>query len=349
MARTPAILALLLAPWAPSARGAEVDWGLFAELGGGQDTNPERLFGPEGRGVPPEGFAAALARARGALELERFRLSARLTGAARLYPGRPDATAAAGRLEAELQQGIAGSLAAAAELESSGLAERGHRLDQRTLRALAGLRWDPGTFGASLTAGFGLFEPLAADLRPLRARGPEGWLRAHWTPEPRHALSAGLGLWSAGYPAWHELAQERRRDDTFTATGEYAFRGPLLAAFAYAWSSNRSTAVGGAYERHRLTARGAAFLPLDLSLALRASLQWTRYPEPLFLREQLLAGGGESQNAAEARLARRLGRLELALSFARYWSEAVSGGSAPSFSRNVTSLTVGFGGSSGDR
>jgi hypothetical protein len=348
VARAPTILVLLLAPWAPFARAADVDWALSAEVGGGQDTNPERLSGPEGRGASPEGFAAALARARGALELERFRLSARLTGAARLYPGRPDATAAAGRLEADLRQGIAGSLAATAELDSSGLAERGHRLDQRTLRALAGLRWDPGTFGASLTGGYGLFEPLAAELRPLRARGPEGWLRAHWAPEPRHAFSAGLGLWSAGYPGWPE-GQARRRDDTFTATGEYAFRGPLLAAFAYAWSSNRSTAAGGAYERHRVTARGAAFLPLDLSLALRASLQWTRYPEPLLLPEQLLAGGGESQNAVEARLARRLGRLEIALSFAYYWSEAVSGGTAPSFSRSVTSLTAGFGGSSGDR
>ncbi len=349
VARAPTILALLLALAASSARGADVDWALSAELGGGQDTNPERLSGPEGRRASPEGFAATLARVRGALEGERFLLSARISGAARYYPGRPGATAAAGRLEAELRQGIAGPLAAAAELDLSGLAERDHRLDQRTLKALAGLAWEPGAFGASLTGGFGLFEPLGAGLRPLRARGPEGWLRAHFSPAPRHDLSAGLGLWSADYPGWPEVAQARRRDETFTASGEYAFRGPFLAALGYAWSSNRSTAAGGAYERHRVTARGAAFLPLDLSLALRASLQWTRYPEPLLLPEQLLAGGGESQNAAEVRLARTLGRLEIALSFAHYWSEAVSGGTAPSFSRSVTSLTVGGSAASGER
>jgi hypothetical protein len=347
---SPAPLALLLALAAPAASGAEGEWDLAAELGGGQDTNPERVSGSGGPGAAPEGFAAALARARGALEGDRYRLSARLTGAARLYPGRPDASAGAARLEADARRGIAGPLGSAAELDASGLSERGHRLDQRMLRARAGLRWDPGSWSASLAGGWALFEPLGAELRPFRASGPEAWLRSSWAPAQRHVLSAGLGLWSAGYPGWPAVAQARRRDDTFTATAEYAWRGPLLAALSYAWSSNRSTAPGGAFERHRVTARGAALLPLDLSLALQASLQWTRYPEPLFLSQQLLAGGGESQNAVDARLVRRLGgSFELALSFARYWNEAVSGGTAPSFGRSVTSLALGWRGSSGDR
>lgn len=344
-ARAPLVLLLALA--AAAARGAEGEWDLSAELGGGHDTNPDRIAGP---GAVPEGFAAALARARGALDGERFRLSARLTGGVRLYPGRTGADALAGRLEADLRRELSGALAAAAELDASGLAERSHRLDQRTLRAQAGLRWDPGRWSASLAGGWALFEPVGAELRPFRASGPELWLRGTGSPARGHVLSAGLGLWSAGYPGWPEAAQARRRDDTFTATAEYAWRGPLLAALSYAWSSNRSTAPGGAFERHRVTARGAAFLPLDLSLALRVSLQWTRYPEPLFLAQQLLAGGGESQDAVEARLVRPLGgSLELALSFARYWSESVSGGAAPSFSRSVTSLTLGWRGGSGER
>jgi hypothetical protein len=344
---------LLLALAAPVASGAEGEWDLGAELGGGQDTNPERVSGPGGPGPAPEAFATALARARGGLEGDRYRLSARLTGAARLYPGRPDASAGGARLEADARREISGPLAAAAELDASGLSERGHRLDQRTLRAQGGLRWDPGRWSASLAGGWALFEPLGAELRPFRASGPELWLRGALgagTAAQRHVLSAGLGLWSAGYPGWPEAAQARRRDDTLTAMAEYAWRGPMLAALSYAWSSNRSTAPGGAFERHRVTARGAAFLPLELSLALRASLQWTRYPEPLYLAQQLLAGGGESQNAVEARLARRLGgSFELALSFAHYWSEAVSGGTAPGFARSVTSLTAGWRGGSGDR
>jgi hypothetical protein len=334
-------LLVLVALAAPPARGAEGEWDLRAEMGAGLDGNPDRIAGA---GASPQGFAAALASARGVLEGETYRLAARLSGGARLYPNRPEATAGAGRLEAEARRRLEGPLAAEAELGASDLSEWGHRLDQQSLRGGAGLRWDPGGWSASLGGGWTLFAPGAPELRGFRASGPEAWLRGSWAPARRHLLAASAGVWRAGYPGWPEVAQAIRRDDTWTASADYAWRGPLVAGLGYAWSTNRSTAPGGAYERHRVTARGAAFLPRDLALAIRASLQWSRYPEPLHLTEQLLlAQGGESQNAVEARLTVPLaGSLELALALAHYWSEAVSGGTAPAFSRSVTSIAIGW-------
>lgn len=335
---TTLLCALALA--APAGGGAAGEWDLRVELGGGLDTNPERLAGP---GAEAEGFATALARARGALEGERLRLSGDLSLGGRLYPGRPGATAGASRLDGAARLALGDGLAAAAAIAASTLAERGHRLDHQALRGEGALRWERGEWGTSLSGGWTLFAPGDPVLRRFQASGPEGWLRASFTPATAHALSAGLGLWRAAYPRW-DVPAEERRDLSWTAAAEYGYRGAVLATLGYAWTSNRSSAAGGDFERHRVTARGAAFLPLDLSLALRVSLQWSRYPEPLYLPQQLLlAEGQESQNAFEARLVRPLGESwELALAFAHYRSEVARGGAAPDFARSVASLTVGW-------
>lgn len=346
MRQAEALLPLLLALAAPAARGADGEWDLGAELGGGVDTNPDRLAGG---GAEAGGFALALGRARAALEGEAWRAAVRLGAGARLYPSRSGATAGAWRLEAASSRDLAGSLQAQAGLAASGLSEVGGRLDRRALRGLAGLRWDPGAFGASLEGGWAMFGPRGAELRAFRASGPEGRLLASWSPSPRHLLTAGIDLWRADYPGWPAAAGAGRRDDTATASAEYAWSGPLLAALGYSFSSGRSTAPGGDLERHRVSARAAAALPRGLTLAIRASLQWSRYPEPLYLPQQLLlAAGGESQDAVEARLTVPLGgSFELALASAAYWSEAVSGGTAPSFFRSATSLTAAWRAGSG--
>ncbi len=340
--RAPALVAALLAAVSPAtSRAAAQELELEAELGTGLDTNPERV---EGAGARSDGFASALVRARARATGERFGLFASLTEAGRLYPGASGATAVASRLEASTRLSLSPQLSAGAAVLASDLTERGDRLDQDALHAEASLAFAASPWSASLAGGWTLFAPRPQPVRAFLASGPEARLRASWAASREHVLSAGYGLWSASYPRWADIAPGGRDDRTQTVWAEYAHRGSFLASLGYAYSWDRSSAAGGDFERHRVTARGATFLPLRLSLAARASLQWSHYPEPLFVTEQLLlAQGQENQNALEVRLARPLSEaLELAVTFALYGGELAAAGSAPGFARSVLSATIGW-------
>ncbi len=332
--------ALVVAP-PVAAAAADHELGLRAELGSGIDTNPERILG---EGARAREYALALVQVKGWLEGDRYRLAARLTEGARLYLGLPDASASASRLEATARASLRHGIAAGAAISANDLTERGSELDQDSLHAESSLLGEAGPWSASLSGGWTLFAPRAAPLRAFEASGPEASLRAGWAPARKHTLSAGYGMWWADYPRWGELAPGGRDDRTGSVSAEYAYQGELLAALGYAYSWNRSSAAGGAFERHRVTARGAAHLPGDLTLAVRGSLQWSHYPEPLFIEQQLLlALGQESQDALEARLSHPLWEgLELSLACAFYRNEAVQGGPALGYSRTLLFATVGW-------
>jgi len=335
-----ALLAALAVASPARAPAAEGELELQLEAGGGADSNPTRAL--DGGG-PAGGFGLALVRARAEVLGERLRFQAALDEAARLYPGVAEATALASRLEASLRLALGAGLAAEASVSARDLTERGHALDQDALRAEASLGWARAGLGAALAGGFVLFAPREATLRPFLASGPEATLRAWWSPRPEHSLSASGSVWWASYPRWGELAPGGRSDRTTTLSAEYAWRGDFLAALGYAFSHDASSAEGGDHDRHRVTARGAVLLPLELTLALRAALQWSSYPRPLLLSEQiLLAAGQENQDVLELRLTRPLGAdLELAIAAALYRAEAVRGGGAtPDYTRAVLSTTL---------
>jgi hypothetical protein len=339
--RATALVAALLAAACPaSSRAADSAWELEAELGSGLDTNPDRLEGP---GARSGGFTSLRVRGKARSSGERLGLSAALTEAGRLYPGFSDATAVASKLDASARLALSPRLSAGAAVLASDLTESGGRLDQDALHAEASLAWAGGRWGASLSGGWTLFAPRPQPVRAFLASGPEARLRTWWAPARGHVLAAGYSWWSAGYPRW-DVAPGGRDDRTQTVWAEYAHRGSFLAALGYAYSWNTSTAAGGAFQRHRVTGRAAAFLPLRFSLAARASLEWAHYPEPLFVAEELLlAQGQETQDALEVRLTRPVGgSVDVGLSLALYGGEAVAGGAAPGFSRTVLSAVVGW-------
>ena len=324
-----------------SSQATDSELELEGELRTGVDTNPERLEGP---GARSDGFASLLVRGKARSSGERFGLAAALTEAGRLYPGVSGATAVASRLDASARLSLSPRLSAGAAVLASDLTESGDRLDQNALHAEASLAWAGGRWGASLSGGWTLFVPRPQPVRAFLASGPEARLRAWWAAAREHVLAAGYSWWSAGYPRWNDIAPGGRDDRTQTVWAEYAHRGSFLAALGYAYSWNTSTAAGGAFQRHRVTARAAAFLPFRFSLAARASLQWAHYPEPLFVAEELLlAQGQETQDALEVRLTRPIGgSVDVGLAFALYGSESVADGAAPGFSRTVLSAVVGW-------
>jgi hypothetical protein len=330
------LLAALLVLASPPAR-AEGGLDLWFEAGGGADTNPRRLPGPEDG---PRGFTSLLGRARLSLEGEAARGLVTLTEAARLYPSSGDATALASRLEAagrwRLGEGVAATLSGAATDYRSGPAarppggaSRGPELDRA--------RWGVLAAGWSRCPGD---RPA-----PFRSSGPEGWLRATLAPSSAHRLAGALGASLADYPAWSDLgppAGPSRADRALLAGLDWSFRGEALLSAGWSFTLNRSDAAGGDFTRHRFTASAATRLPAELTLAARAALQWTRWPDPLLLPASVrLAEGQEALDTVEARLSRPLlGPVELSLSLAWYHADGTA--EVPGYQRAVATLAVGW-------
>jgi hypothetical protein len=340
----PAAAILLLATAGEVRAQAEPEGGLAADLwaesGAGVDSNPRRLAGAAGA----EGFATALARGRLRWEREGGRLSLALAEAGRLYPGARGADALASRLEAAGSVPLPWGLALAGSAVASDLTERDGLSDRHALRGEAALGWAGRSLGGSLAAGWSLFSPREASLRAFRSRGPEGWLRAWWRPSRGHRLAVAAGATWAIYPGWAALAAaEPTRDDTaFTGTAEWSWTGPALVAAGWAYTRNASGARGGDFERHRATLRTAVHLGEESTLALRAALQWTRYPDSLFAgAQQRLAEGQEGLDLVEARLARHLGG-PWELAGTATFTRAEGGPGAPAYSRLVGVLSLGW-------
>ena len=313
-----------------------------AELGAGLDDNPDRLTGS---GSPAAEFLSLLVKARGSLEGEGAQVRATLIEGGRLYPGPSQADAVASLFEASASAGLSRTLTAGLELRASDLSEEGQVLDDDTVRAQALLAYRVGRLRARLGAGFGLDRPRGPTLWAFEALGPEASIGLEVVPARQHALSAGYAVEYDDYPRFAELAQRERADTTQTLLVDYRYDGDFLAGLGYAYAWNRSSAPGGDFERHRLTARLAAYLPLELTLALRVALQWSHYPQPLYLEEQLLLAE-ENQNLLEVRLTRPLCEgLELALAGSAYREEATPGTPAPGFARDLVSLSLVWRGS----
>ncbi len=335
------VAALALAPIA--ARAAAVDLSVDGELGGGVDSNPARVLGAPGTA---DAFLSALARARLDAAGDRFSASAQLAEAGRLYATVGEATAAGSRLDASARYVLVDGLSAGLALLASDLTERGHRLDQDALDAVASLAWTAAGWRLYGGAGWTLFAPRDAPLRPFLASGPRAVLGVDREIAHGERLALGYDVAAPAYPRWRELAGADRGDWTHTLSAELVHRGAFIAAVGYAYTWNRSSAAGGAFERHRVHGRVAAYVVGDLAVAARLSLQWSSYPDPLYLAQQLLLSEGQQNlDALEARVTYPLrGRLELAAALALYRAEAaVAPGDVPSFTRAVATLGLAWG------
>ena len=112
----------------------------------------------------------------------------------------------------------------------------------------------------------------------------------------------------------------RRRDAQFGGQASYAYRGPVAVQGGYAYLRINSTSYGEASERHRLWAAASAKLPLRLYASLQAAWQFIRYPDGIFLSQDLLLLDDESQSSLGAKLAfAATEQLDVELRYATYW------------------------------
>jgi hypothetical protein len=268
--RRPLALPLALAIAAP-ALADDGAWEARGEIGGGVDTNPERLAGP---GSSAAGFASALVEARSRVDGEGRRASVRIAEAARLYPEAPQTNALGSRLEMEVGFGLGAGFGAGASLTGSDLRERSGLLDQGTLRGETTLAWEGERWGASGGIAWSLFAPRHGDFRRFAAQGPELAARFSHAPSRGHTVALGATWRASDYGAW----PGGRRDRAGGGSAEWAFRGPFLVSARYDLTENRSSDEGGDFRRHRVAFAAAAYLGGETSLAVRARFQRSRYP-----------------------------------------------------------------------
>jgi hypothetical protein len=331
-----AALLLLLAA-APAAAGAETAWRVRAEAGPGWDSNALRVAG--GPSPDDDAFAELALRARGRVERGRWRLDAGLAEGLRAFAG----ASAADVLASRLDLGAARAVGARAEAGLDGFArdlrERGGARDQHEAQALAWGRLRAGRLVWAAGAGWSLFAPRAAGLRAFRRDGPLLQASATAALSREHSLQLRWGFSAAAHPGW-----PGGRDDRGHAAGlEWTWDGPVLVALGYGYARNDSSVAAGEWRRHRLTARVAASLPLEVTAAARAGLQRSSYPGGAALSEELFVGqGDETQNATELQLSRPLaGAAELVLRVAHYRSE-LGGGAALGFRRSLAQLAIAW-------
>ncbi|MFN0063584.1 MAG: hypothetical protein ACKVPX_13840 [Myxococcaceae bacterium] len=152
---------------------------------------------------------------------------------------------------------------------------------------------------------------------------PEVSLQARWRFLPKHQLYAAsdLGFRTYSGPArdasFVDTALQRRDIATSTALG-YRFRGPVALGLEYRFSLLASNSVGESMQRHRIFASVGVALPWELFLLGQASIQFTRFPDGVFLSpEVFLIDDDESLNSATLKVARPLTRwLDIEMRYA---------------------------------
>jgi len=329
--------ALLAAAPAPAEDGpGEKPLRAEAELGPGFDSNPLRGAGGDPGGDAFLGGSVRLGAASRPGD-DRLQVGASLTEGWRLFVSQRDGDLLVSRLEARASWGARDSVRPAATLALKDLSEGAGVRNQHEVHALLSVGLQAGDVDLGGGGGWAAVVPRNQALRGFRRDGPAAALWATWRPARSSLLSGRCEAARWRHPHW----PAGREDWTYTASLELTWKGPALATLGYTFGYNHSTEDAGTWRRHRLTARVAAFLPLDLTAAGEASVQWARHPGGVFLAEQILLGNAaETQNALVLQLVRPVGRgLELSLEGASYGNE-LGGEAGVAFRRTVTQLLL---------
>jgi hypothetical protein len=315
--RSGALLALAAALWAAApARASESSWRLRAEVGPGLDANALRIVGGD---PSSSAFTGAAVRAQGRVAAPTWALDGRLSEGLRVFARTPDANLLASQLDVSGRWSATRRLDLGLDGMARDLTERGGARDLREAGGLARAALATGRVRWGAAAGWTVSAPRASGLRVFRRDGPELALSAAVQVAREHVLAAGYVFDAWSYREW----PDGREDDEHAATIDWRWDGPVLTGLSYTFGRNSSSVPAGSWRRHRVTARVAVDLPLELDLAARGTLQRSVNPGGVILSEQLFVReGDESQNALEVQLARALrSRVELALKVAHYRSE----------------------------
>lgn len=182
------------------------------------------------------------------------------------------------------------------------------------------------TWGANGGLSLGPFWRTRLDLRA-------GWQAFDYFPEPifseqgpsvaailsarpfrRHTFFASYRLMPQTYVGPQQILPSgqgvgQRFDWYHVASAGWALRGPVIAGVTYSFTDDRSDAYGESFLRHRLQLLAGFSLPWELTLVASAALQFTSYPDGLYLSPQiLLLEDDDDLDSVTVKLSRDLGK-----------------------------------------
>jgi hypothetical protein len=381
----PALVALSLFAISGAVRAETEDasdterYSLRAEVGLEYDTNAHRTEIIAGADNPPLVFSPlerlVLAGTLSDVVAEGQVLTLGATAAGKIFdaPAAYDEDVAIAQSSLSWQKSLgprttltlAGGYYEAFQTQPKNLTDASERRDFRSLAPTVKLGFTPtGELDLTVSAGYRnfLFKPdrdedfdaatAAVELR--WARPPDDgadWeastgasFEDRWFGGPAFTIDCPGGV-PAGLAC---SGPDRRHDDFLLSHLEVTRTGRVLAGLGYGFNYNHSNSYGQTVMRHVLTARFAAALPGDLTLAARADISLAVYAEAQIIG-QISAGNTfssfesiEDENRSSARfdLSREIADgLRLLARYTFYANEIVSG-SAVSYRRQTLLLSL---------
>lgn len=139
---------------------------------------------------------------------------------------------------------------------------------------------------------------------------PEAGLVVRWGITANHWLvgtaEVGWRRYSAGALGNDSAPLPVRRSDTVVSgSAGYRYRGPFTLGIEYRFSSQRSNSLGQTSIRNRVVASGGVVLPWQLTLLAQGAVQLTRFPDRVFLAQDLfLLDDDENLNSLSVKMSR---------------------------------------------
>jgi hypothetical protein len=126
---------------------------------------------------------------------------------------------------------------------------------------------------------------------------PEVGVSGRYRFSRRHSafFNADLGLRSYNVVAEPDEVAPRK-DTAVNVVIGYAYRGPFTLTVSYNYFEQDSNSFGESLQRHRAVATAAVRLPWKLFLLAEGAIQYTRYPDGIFLSADVLLSQDEERN-----------------------------------------------------
>lgn len=276
----------------PSSAGA-VDFKGTARLWAGPayDTNARRDFVTTGFMSQSDAFLYALGTAEGRLQGERFRLSGTYDVAGRKFITLPSEDTIVNSLAVDFSFAVAAILSVG--VTGSARDRRGAERDYTSLVGQGVVDFLP-TDAFDLRLRFGATRFLFWPRFRYSFSGPLGDAVARYRFDRRHSVTVAGSYNPRTYnanvnpsPDVPEPPEVRRMDPLFTVGAGYSFRGPFQLGVGYTYLDQTSNSYGETLRRHRVTVNAGFRLPAKFMLLANGALQFTNYPDGIFLSPDL--------------------------------------------------------------
>ena len=304
--------------------------------GAGMDTNPGRDFTSDGGTTATDGVISAIGQVEGQWRGELGRVSARYELGARKFVqfGTPDAL----RSEDTLVQGAALESALFAgkyfDLGLLGRARdrRGAERDYTDLTAEASIGFVPDPkIDVRVFAGAHRFIYWGQIESSFYT--PTFSLSVRYRFDKRHSLNLSGNYEPRAHNALNDYdpriadppPRRVRADNVINVGLSYSYRGPFALTVGYSYLDSISNSWGQTFRRHRGSVTAGIKGPWKLTLLANAALQWSQYPDGLFLSSDVtVAEDDENQNAFSVKLVRPLNEaLSIDLRYGFYFNRLV--------------------------